>query len=213
VSRSASARGAALAAAAAVVAVVAVVAAPFGAARTVAAPSTTVLTVPPAVDPHSVPNPVAPVLDIDAPTLDVVAPVASLDESVTEAQIGQQEQITLRTDVLFAFNKADLTPAATGRLAQVAATVRQRARGRVQIDGYTDAIGSPAYNQGLSVRRANAVQAALARLLPGAGLQLVAAGHGEADPVAANTRPDGSDNPAGRAKNRRVTITFRAAGA
>jgi outer membrane protein OmpA-like peptidoglycan-associated protein len=33
-------------------------------------------------------------------------------------------------------------------------------------------------------------------------------GHGEADPVAPNVKKDGSDNPRGRARNRRVTITF-----
>ena len=51
-----------------------------------------------------------------------------------------------------------------------------------------------------------AVQAALAPLAPGATFQ--STGKGAADPVAPNTNPDGSDNPEGRARNRRVTITF-----
>jgi outer membrane protein OmpA-like peptidoglycan-associated protein len=198
-------RGAALAV------VVAVAALAGGAAPAASAQSAPVTTVPPSVDPKTVSNPVAPALDIVAPALDIVAPVSSLDESVTEAQIGQQEQISLRTDVLFAFDKSDLSPAASSRLAEAAATVRQHAKGVVRIDGYTDAKGSPAYNQALSERRADAVEAALEAQLPGTGLQLTAAGHGESDPVAANTRPDGSDNPKGRAKNRRVTITFTAA--
>jgi outer membrane protein OmpA-like peptidoglycan-associated protein len=52
------------------------------------------------------------------------------------------------------------------------------------------------------------VAAALRRRLGGATPGLVVRGHGEADPVAANQHKDGSDNPAGRARNRRVTITF-----
>ena len=37
---------------------------------------------------------------------------------------------------------------------------------------------------------------------------MTAVGYGEADPVAANTNPDGSDNPCGRALNRRVEIHY-----
>ena len=76
------------------------------------------------------------------------------------------------------------------------------------IDGYTDSKGSPAYNLRLSRRRAAAVRTALARLV-GRGVRFQVAGHGEANPVAANFKRDGSDNPRGRAKNRRVTISFR----
>ena len=59
----------------------------------------------------------------------------------------------------------------------------------------------------LSRRRAQAVAVALRRAA--APPRLVVRGHGEADPVASNTNKDGSDNPEGRARNRRVTITFR----
>jgi outer membrane protein OmpA-like peptidoglycan-associated protein len=163
------------------------------------------LTVPPSAGPAGAAG--AP-LDIVAPVLDIVAPESSLDESISRAQIGNQERFTLAADVLFAFDKADLTPAARSRLREVTDALRRKTTGEVRIDGYTDAKGSPAYNLGLSLRRARAVQAALQAALPGSPLRFVARGHGEADPVAANTRPDGSDNPKGRAKNRRVTITF-----
>jgi OmpA-OmpF porin, OOP family len=166
------------------------------------------LTVPPVVDPAAVTNPDAPALDIDAPALDILAPASSLDESESEVQIGNQQQITLAADVLFAFDRATLTGAARSRLARVAAALRQHPGSDVRIDGYTDAKGSPVYNLKLSVRRAKAVEAALAKLLPGVSIRFVSVGHGEANPVAANTKPDHSDNPAGRAKNRRVTITF-----
>jgi OOP family OmpA-OmpF porin len=69
----------------------------------------------------------------------------------------------------------------------------------VRVTGYTDNVGTPAYNLRLSQRRARAVSAILrAQLPPG---WVVSTGKGWADPVAANT------TDANRQQNRRVTIT------
>ncbi len=79
----------------------------------------------------------------------------------------------------------------------------------MRIDGYTDAKGSDAYNQGLSERRAEAVRR---WFVANEGLQEVkfaAKGFGAKNPVAPNTKPDGSDDPNGRQKNRRVEITIQ----
>ena len=115
-------------------------------------------------------------------------------------------QATLAADVLFRFDKASLSPKARSRIDDVIARVRAASPPLVLVDGYTDAKGSNAYNVRLSRRRAQAVAAVLRQ---GGAPRLVVKGHGEADPVAPNANPDGSDNPAGRARNRRVTITFR----
>ena len=147
-------------------------------------------------------------LDIDFGVTDILTGVESLDGSVADLESATQVQTTLAADVFFAFNQADLTPAAGATLAQVAADIKARAKGEVRIDGYTDAVGDDAYNLDLSRRRAASVQAALQPLLAGAPVDLRVTGHGEANPVAANTKPDGSDDPIGRAKNRRVTIGF-----
>jgi OmpA-OmpF porin, OOP family len=77
---------------------------------------------------------------------------------------------------------------------------------RVTIEGYTDSIGSEAYNQRLSERRANAVK----RYLVTQGVEadrLETRGQGESNPVAPNTTPEGRDNPEGRAMNRRAELT------
>lgn len=63
--------------------------------------------------------------------------------------------------MLFDFNKADLTPAASARIAEVVGQIKALARGPVAIVGYTDAKGTDAYNADLSLRRATAVRAAL----------------------------------------------------
>jgi outer membrane protein OmpA-like peptidoglycan-associated protein len=147
-------------------------------------------------------------LDINFGIVDILVGVESLDSSVADVESATQVETTLAADVLFAFNQANLTPAAAATLAQVANDVKARAKGEVRIDGYTDAVGDDAYNLDLSRRRAASVQAALQPLLAGAPVTLRVTGHGEANPVAPNNNPDGSDNPGGRAKNRRVTIGF-----
>lgn len=129
------------------------------------------------------------------------------DESVRQAP--GQTQVVLAADVLFEFGRADLTPAAAARLADVAARVNTGARGEVTVTGFTDSKGSDSVNLPLSQARAEAVRQALVGQVHTPGVTLVAQGRGAADPVAPNTNPDGSDNPAGRARNRRVEVTFQ----
>jgi outer membrane protein OmpA-like peptidoglycan-associated protein len=124
----------------------------------------------------------------------------------SDAESPQQATITLRTDVLFQFDKSNLTPRAKAILGPLAGNIKSRADGPVQVDGYTDSIGTDQVNIPLSQARAAAVVAALKPNLP--GVTFHATGFGSSDPVAPNTKPDGADNPAGRALNRRVTIAF-----
>jgi outer membrane protein OmpA-like peptidoglycan-associated protein len=146
------------------------------------------------------------VVDIELPVVDLSYESASLDESVRTTESEDAVELTLAADVLFRFDKATLGPKAQRRIDEVVARVRDASPARVLVDGYTDAKGSSAYNLRLSRRRAQAVAVALRR---GGAPRLVVRGHGEADPVASNTNKDGSDNPEGRARNRRVTIAFR----
>jgi outer membrane protein OmpA-like peptidoglycan-associated protein len=144
----------------------------------------------------------------ELPVVDLQYETASLDDSVQTAESSKQVKVTLAADVLFRFDKAALTPRARARIGEVTARISQADPARVKIDCYTDSEGSHSYNLGLSRRRAAAVAVALRRRLGGAGPRLTTRGHGDADPVAANRRKDGGDNPKGRARNRRVTITF-----
>ncbi|WNM40494.1 OmpA family protein [Micromonospora halotolerans] len=148
----------------------------------------------------------APVLDLDAPAQDILVPVEDLTDGSITAESRSRVELTLAADVLFAFGRAELSPAARTRLAGIAEQVRAQARGTVRIDGHTDSVGDERSNLTLSRRRAEAVRAELTRLL-GPGVAVAVAGHGEARPVAPN-QVDGADNPAGRARNRRVEIRF-----
>ena len=111
-------------------------------------------------------------------------------------------------DVLFEFNSHRLTSAARNKVAQIASVLKGNAGDRrIAIEGHTDAIGSDAYNQALSEHRAEAV----AQELYFDGVdesRLTKRGYGERYPVAPNTRADGSDDPSGRSKNRRVEVVI-----
>ncbi|CAN5741649.1 hypothetical protein BH23ACT10_BH23ACT10_30450 [soil metagenome] len=133
----------------------------------------------------------------------------ALDGSVGFADDGEALEITLDADVLFRFDSARLTPQAQRGLGEVRDSLASTT-GPVTIVGHTDAKGTDTYNDRLSRRRAEAVRSALADDLRTAGVTATIEGRGERDPVAPKAKEDGSDNPKGRARNRRVTVTIPA---
>ncbi len=115
--------------------------------------------------------------------------------------------VSLPGDVLFDFDKADLRADAQPMLARMAELLTAFHAAPVVVSGHTDAMGSDAYNQGLSERRAATVSAWLQQR--GIRSQRIRAeGLGESRPAAPNTRADGSDDPDGRQRNRRVEFTI-----
>ncbi len=110
-------------------------------------------------------------------------------------------------DVLFEFNKSMLTSEARTKVRDIADVLDgQRVQNRpVSVEGHTDSIGSEEYNQRLSERRAETVASALET--EGVSSSRVRTrGFGKKYPIAPNKNSDGSDSPAGRAKNRRVEV-------
>ncbi|WP_345350344.1 OmpA family protein [Actinoallomurus liliacearum] len=131
--------------------------------------------------------------------IDLGNAVIPLEEDKT---VGDEVTVSIAADVLFDFGKATLTDVARRRIAEIA----ERIHGPARVAGFTDAVGSPAANLTLSRQRAEAVKAELARQ---AHVTITATGYGEARPVAPNRTPDGKDDPVGRAKNRRVEISYQ----
>ncbi|MDR2974997.1 MAG: OmpA family protein [Propionibacteriaceae bacterium] len=115
-----------------------------------------------------------------------------------------KEVIRLVSDLLFGFGSAELSAAASAQLPTILAGIPQA--NPIQVNGHTDSIGDDASNLTLSQQRAQAVATAITSVRP--DLVITVNGLGEADPVAANSNPDGSDNPLGRAENRRVEIIW-----
>jgi OmpA-OmpF porin, OOP family len=109
------------------------------------------------------------------------------------------EKVTLAADVLFDFDKSVLKPEGKSKLDDLAGKVKTINLEVVIAIGHTDSIGSDAYNQKLSVRRAESVKA----YLVSKGVEpnrIYTEGKGEKQPVASNKTKDG------RQKNRRVEI-------
>ena len=144
--------------------------------------------------------------------LDLVFRVDDLGGKVQDLKVketGQEIRIELAADVLFDFDKADLRPVAQTTLHQAAGIIQDKAKGVVRIEGHTDSKGNDAYNQKLSERRAASVKAWFTDKEGLGSVQFTTQGFGAKKPVAANTKPDGSDDPDGRQKNRRVEIVLR----
>jgi outer membrane protein OmpA-like peptidoglycan-associated protein len=118
--------------------------------------------------------------------------------SLQAKQTARGTVITLR-DVLFATGRATLQPGAERTLDQLAAALKDAPDRPIQVEGFTDSVGSEEFNQVLSERRAEAVrEALLARAVDPS--RIAVHGFGESYPVASN------DNSAGRQLNRRVEI-------
>ncbi len=137
-------------------------------------------------------------------------PEVSIPE-ITHSQIKVRENeewaiITLASDVLFDFDQWNIRNDAQEVLREVLGALTGRYAGLpLQLHGHTDAKGTEAYNMKLSKRRAEAVKGWFVEQgVPAERMTIFA--HGESQPIAPNTKKDGSDNPEGRQLNRRVEI-------
>jgi len=121
----------------------------------------------------------------------------------------QDISIDLPADVLFDFDKAHLRADAQPAIAKAAQLLQSYPQAPVLVRGHTDGKGSDAYNDDLSLRRAQTVAAALEQR--SGRTHIMTEGMGKRQPIAPNAHPDGRDNPEGRQKNRRVQILIRPA--
>jgi OOP family OmpA-OmpF porin len=122
------------------------------------------------------------------------------DAPVQEVVAAPQDEVIVLSDkVLFDFNSSTLTPAANQVLADISKRLTDSAIIGVLVKGHTDSVGSEAFNQQLSQRRADSVAAFLVSQGVAAD-KLHTEGRGEGQPVADNATDEG------RAQNRRVEI-------
>ncbi|MFL9582907.1 OmpA family protein [Stenotrophomonas sp. AB1(2024)] len=111
--------------------------------------------------------------------------------------------------VNFDFDKSNLRPDAVAILGEAAQILTRYPDLKVEVAGHTDSKGTEEYNQKLSERRATAVYNYLTQNGVDAARLVGPIGYGESRPIAPNTNPDGSDNPEGRAKNRRTELNVQ----
>ena len=123
------------------------------------------------------------------------APAAAAPSSVKQA-------ITIQAEALFDFDKSVLKPAGKKSIDDAVAKMQKVDVEIVIATGHTDSIGTDAYNQKLSERRATSVKEYMvSKGIPAA--KITTLGKGKTQPVATNKTKEG------RAKNRRVDIEFK----
>ncbi|MEO8386241.1 MAG: OmpA family protein [Betaproteobacteria bacterium] len=138
-----------------------------------------------------------------AQTASAEARAASLERQLAalEALKTDRGMVITLGDVLFEFNRAEVKPSTQSRIAELANFLKQYPDRRVSIEGHTDNIGSAAYNDELSLRRADAIKSQLVNYgIPSE--RISTAGYGKDFPVAAN------DTDTNRAINRRVEVVI-----
>jgi OOP family OmpA-OmpF porin len=145
-----------------------------------------------------VPPPPAPPAPVPAPqAAPAPAPTPAPAPAVVPAPTS--EKVTFAADAFFDFDKAVLKPEGRAKLDDLVSKMSGLNLEVVIAVGHTDSVGTVAYNQRLSVRRAEAVKS----YLVGKGVEknrVYTEGKGEKQPVADNKTAEG------RAKNRRVEI-------
>jgi outer membrane protein OmpA-like peptidoglycan-associated protein len=122
-----------------------------------------------------------------------------------------ERRLSLVADALFAFDQSTLTPEAEETLVVVLPEIAKAGKHPVSIEGHTDGKGTDEYNKVLSEKRATTVKQWLVQrgAVP-PSTQVVA--YGKSKPIAPNQKPDGSDDPEGRQKNRRVEVVIDTCG-
>lgn len=151
------------------------------------------------------------VLDLVFRSGDIVFRIDDIGGRVEDMRVRESDieiRLELNTDVLFDFDKADLLPKAEEVLGKAAQYLKGTGKGTIRIEGHTDSKGDDAYNMRLSLQRAESVRRWFSQKGGIAASQMSARGLGEKNPVASNTKPDGSDDPEGRQKNRRVEVVI-----
>ncbi|HEY6259434.1 MAG TPA: OmpA family protein [Xanthobacteraceae bacterium] len=128
-------------------------------------------------------------------------------EAVKVTTNGCENRLSVFADALFDFDKANLRPDAEATLKAALPEIAKATGRPARVEGHTDGKGSDAYNMKLSEARGRTVRDWLGAngAIP---LSTPIKAYGKRVPIAPNTMPDGSDDPEGRQKNRRVEIVF-----
>ena len=139
---------------------------------------------------------------VDVTTLKDLVTNITLDTILVLERKAVNEKFVL-DNIYFGFDSTDIKPEAAKELDKLAQLLKDNPEIKIEMGSHTDSVASFEYNIDLSKRRAEST----VRYLISKGIsqeRLVAKGYGESQPIARNSNRDGSDNPAGRAKNRRT---------
>ncbi|MFB2939229.1 OmpA family protein [Aerosakkonemataceae cyanobacterium BLCC-F154] len=137
---------------------------------------------------------------------------ATVEKTMTELKAEKTKlgiKINLPEHILFDFDKYHVRATAKPTLTKLNQLLTYYGKSEILINGYTDSKGDDAYNEKLSRLRAAAVKYYFINVFKVPAKRLQTKGLGETQPIAPNSKSDGSDNPEGRQKNRRVEVIIK----
>ncbi len=120
-------------------------------------------------------------------------------EGAQVERVAEGIRVTFPSGILFDFDSAELRPASRDNLQKLAKTLNEYPETIIRVEGHTDSVGEPDYNQRLSERRAQSVTDYLVSLDVDRS-RLESLGYGESQPITSNS------SEAGRQQNRRVEM-------
>ncbi|GIV37054.1 MAG: cell envelope biogenesis protein OmpA [Cyclobacteriaceae bacterium] len=139
---------------------------------------------------------------VDPATLKELVTNITFDTIVVLDKI-EINKIFVLENIYYDFNKYDINPAAARELDKLAQILTDNPEIKIELSSHTDSVDTEEYNMWLSQKRAESAVNYLIKkgISPD---RMIARGYGESRPIARNTNPDGTDNPEGRARNRRT---------
>ncbi len=138
-------------------------------------------------------------------------PIAKGAGAIKQVDAKCSTTLTVADDALFQPRRWTLNPDAGQTMNALGPMIAKAGKHPVRIESFTDSAGSDSYTQMLSEKRAITVRGWLVNhgyVPEGTPIE----GLGQRNPVAPNTKPDGSDDPEGRQKNRRIEIVIDTCG-
>jgi peptidoglycan-associated lipoprotein len=148
---------------------------------------------------------------VDASTLKDLITNITVDTVVILDKLSKDISFELK-NIYFGFDSANINRMAAHELDKLVEILNDNPEIKIELSSHTDSVGTHERNMNLSQRRATSSVNYLIKngIAPE---RLVAKGYGETKPVARNTNSDGSDNPAGRQRNRRTEFRILEIGA
>jgi peptidoglycan-associated lipoprotein len=139
---------------------------------------------------------------VDPKTLKELITNITFDTTLVLNKI-ELNKVFVLENIYYDFNKYDIRPDAAKELDKLLQLLSDNPELKIELSSHTDSVDTEDYNQYLSQKRAeSAVNYLITKGISES--RLIAKGYGESKPIARNTNPNGTDNPAGRQKNRRT---------
>jgi outer membrane protein OmpA-like peptidoglycan-associated protein len=159
------------------------------------------------------PAPSPPAAALASPITSVIPrTIPQLETALRAAKTDRGLRIVLSADTLFGDTPDTLGAGAATPLAEAVTLIAGTHPRKISVAAHTDSVGADDDNLALSDRRAHVVSAWLTAHLGAHPPHIAEQGFGRTRPVAPNHNADGSDNPQGRAANRRIEITLGTGG-